>query len=201
VQRSRDILEGILGERVTAYRAPSFSITKRSLWALEILVEEGFCTDSSVFPVHHDRYGIPGAKPRPHQIRTPAGALWEFPPSVARFAGFSVPVGGGGYFRLFPLPWTAYCLARINRTEREPFVFYIHPWELDPEQPRIAASSRLSSWRDYLNLSTTKRKLHGLLPRFSFGRLCDAIEHRWRNNDRAAPVAPEHHVVRDPINR
>ncbi len=122
---------------MTAHRAASFSITRQSLWALEILVEEGFSVDSSVFPIRHDRYGIPDAQPGLHRIATPAGPIWEFPPSVARFAGMNVPVGGGGYFRLFPLWWTAYCLRRINRVERRPVMFYVHPWELDPGQPRI----------------------------------------------------------------
>ncbi|MCD4726621.1 MAG: polysaccharide deacetylase family protein, partial [Pirellulales bacterium] len=96
LRRSRDALQETLGRPVTAYRAASFSITRQSLWALEILVEEGFLVDSSVFPIRHDRYGIPGAEPGPHRLETPAGSLWEFPPSVARLAGMNLPVGGGG---------------------------------------------------------------------------------------------------------
>ena len=103
LRRSRDVLQDAIGQPVTAHRAASFSITKQSLWALEILVEEGFLVDSSIFPVRHDRYGIPGAEPRLHRLTTTAGYLWEFPPSVVRFAGLNVPVGGGGYFRLYPL--------------------------------------------------------------------------------------------------
>ena len=128
-------MEDAVGARVTAHRAASFSITSRSLWALEILVEEGFSVDSSIFPIHHDRYGIPRAEPRLHRLRTPAGELWEFPPSVARMARVNLPVSGGGYFRLFPLFWTRYCLRRINRRERQPFMFYVHPWEIDSQQP------------------------------------------------------------------
>ena len=129
--------------------------------------------DSSVFPVRHDRYGIPGARPEIHRLDTPAGPLWEFPMSVARLAGMKLPVGGGGYFRLYPIDWTIRLLRRINRVERRSFVFYIHPWELDPEQPRLRAGSWLSRARHYLNLASTEKKLDLLLRSFRFGRLCD----------------------------
>jgi polysaccharide deacetylase family protein (PEP-CTERM system associated) len=172
--RSRDLLEDTIGAPVINYRAPSFSITKESLWALEILAEEGFQVDSSIFPIHHDRYGIPGAERNLHRMMTPVGPLWEFPPSVARFAGLNVPVCGGGYFRLYPLPWTLYCLRRINRT-RQPFICYVHPWEVDPGQPRIHAASRISRFRHYVNLGSNEQKLDRLLRRFRFGRVCDVI--------------------------
>jgi polysaccharide deacetylase family protein (PEP-CTERM system associated) len=175
LRRSRGVLEDAIGQRVVAYRAASFSITQQSLWALQIIVEEGFQVDSSVFPIHHDRYGIPGAEPRLHRLETPAGLLWEFPASVARFARLNVPISGGGYFRLFPLPWTVYCLGRINRSERQPFVFHVHPWELDPDQPRIPTRSRLSRWRHYVNLAKNHRKLDGLLRRFRFGPLREVV--------------------------
>ncbi|MBN2580003.1 MAG: sugar transferase [Pirellulales bacterium] len=175
LQRSRDLLQDVIGERITAYRAPSFSITGQSRWALEILVEEGFLVDSSVFPIHHDRYGIPDAAPRPHFLTTEAGPLWEFPPAVVRLAGMNVPVAGGGYFRLYPLAWTLYCLRRINETEQRPFTFYVHPWELDPKQPRIPSAPWLSRFRHYVNLSRNEEKLAGLLQRFHFGRLCDVV--------------------------
>jgi polysaccharide deacetylase family protein (PEP-CTERM system associated) len=178
LRRARDVVEDATGVRVTSYRAPSFSITARSLWALEILAEEGFRVDSSIFPIHHDRYGIPDAEPRLHRLTTAAGPLWEFPPSVARIARMNLPVSGGGYFRLYPLFWTCRCLGRINRREREPFVFYVHPWELDPEQPRIPARSRLSRFRHYVGLKHNERKLDGLLTSFRFGRISDAIEER-----------------------
>ncbi|OHB67887.1 MAG: hypothetical protein A2V70_06090 [Planctomycetes bacterium RBG_13_63_9] len=176
LQQSRDILTDTIGQRITAHRAPSFSITKRSLWALEILVEEGFLVDTSVYPTYHDRYGIPDAEPRIHRITTPAGPLWEFPPSVAKFARLSLPVSGGGYFRLYPLQLTLRLLTRINHKQRRPFMFYVHPWEFDPEQPRIQAGSRMSRARHYVNLASTESKLATLLERFRFGRLCDAIQ-------------------------
>jgi len=176
LQESRDVLADTIGEPVTAYRAASFSITRRSLWALNILAEEGFLFDSSIFPVHHDRYGIPDAERAIHQIATPAGPLWEFPPSVVRFAGLNAPISGGGYFRLYPLNWTLRCLSSANRKLGRPFVFYVHPWELDPHQPRLQAGSRLSRARHYLNLATTEHKLSVLLQEFRFGRLCDFVE-------------------------
>ncbi|MGO9112640.1 MAG: XrtA system polysaccharide deacetylase [Thermoguttaceae bacterium] len=175
LRRSRDVLEDAIGARVTAHRAASFSITARSLWALEILVEEGFCVDSSIFPVRHDRYGIPRAQRRLHRLTTPVGQLWEFPPSVARIARMNLPVSGGGYFRLYPLFWTHYCLGRINRRERQPFVFYIHPWEIDPDQPPIPARSKLSRFRHYVGLGKTEWKLDRLLARFRFGRVGDVV--------------------------
>jgi polysaccharide deacetylase family protein (PEP-CTERM system associated) len=173
--QSQAVLEDIIGRPVTAYRAPSFSITRRSLWALEILAAEGFRYDSSIYPIYHDRYGIPGAKRHIHQINTPSGALWQFPPSVVRFGRMNVPVSGGGYFRLYPLAWTLRSLRGVNR-RAHPFMFYIHPWELDPEQPRLQAGSRLSRTRHYLNLASTERKLEKFLARFRFGALSDAIE-------------------------
>ena len=173
--RSRDVLQDLLGEAVTAFRAPSFSITRHSLWALEILAEEGFRVDSSIFPIRHDRCGIPEAPLHLHQRATPAGPLWEFPLTVFRMARLNVPVGGGGYFRFYPLWLTVRWLRRINRAGR-PFVFYVHPWEIDPEQPRFAAASPISRFRHYVNLSKTENRLDVLLGRFRFGRLCDVLD-------------------------
>jgi polysaccharide deacetylase family protein (PEP-CTERM system associated) len=176
IRLSRQVLEDIIGEPVFIYRAPSFSITEQSRWALDILVEEGFTIDSSIFPIHHDRYGIPGANPFPHQINTSAGTLWEFPPSVVRFAGQNMPVSGGGYFRLFPLSWTVWCLEKIGRSTGQPFIFYVHPWETDPEQPRIFKNASLKSrFRHYINLKNTEHKLDNLLPNFRFGTLSEVI--------------------------
>ena len=173
LRQSRAALEDALGQPVTSHRAPSFSITKRSLWALEILVEEGFQVDSSIFPTYHDRYGIPEAEPRLHRLALPTGSLWEFPPSVAQFGGLNVPIGGG-YFRLYPLAWTLYCIRRIHRLAR-PAMLYVHPWELDPEQPRLQAGSRMARFRHYVNLSRNERKLDALLGKIRFGRVCDVI--------------------------
>ncbi|MDZ7617040.1 MAG: XrtA system polysaccharide deacetylase, partial [Patescibacteria group bacterium] len=175
LRRARAVLEDAVSAPVVAYRAPSFSITKQSQWAFEVLVEEGFQIDSSVFPIHHDRYGIPGAEPRIHRIDTPSGSLWEFPPAVVSLAGMTLPIGGGGYFRLYPLWLTCRGLARINRRERSPFLVYLHPWEVDPGQPRMAGASGLSRFRHYVNLNRTERKLDALLCRFQFGPLGDVV--------------------------
>jgi polysaccharide deacetylase family protein (PEP-CTERM system associated) len=187
LQRSRDVLQDAIGRQVTAYRAASFSITQRSLWALEILVEEGFLVDSSVFPIHHDRYGIPDAEPQLHRLATPAGPLWEFPPSVVRMAGINIPVGGGGYFRLYPWLWTSLCLRRLSRSKREPFMFYVHPWEVDPEQPRISHASRVSRFRHYVNLAGNERKLNTLLGNFRFGPVRDVIRLRTPGDGQESP--------------
>ena len=164
--QSRDVLQNILGTPVRLYRAPSFSITLRSLWALDILVEEGFETDSSIYPTRHDRYGIPGSPKSPHIIQTSSGAIREFPGMTARVAGMTVPVGGGGYLRLTPWRLTARLLRKIRSAGR-PLNVYLHPWEVDVDQPRIAASLK-SRFRHYQNLSTTASKLARMLSQFRF---------------------------------
>jgi polysaccharide deacetylase family protein (PEP-CTERM system associated) len=174
--RARDVLQDILGEAVTAYRAPSFSITGRSLWALDVLIEEGFVHDSSIYPTHHDRYGIPGTPLGPYRVERPGGGLWEFPPPVWRCLGYPLPVGGGGYFRLYPYALTRRGLRAINRDGR-PFAVYLHPWELDPGQPRLAPG-RLRAFRHYLNLHRTEGRLVRLLEDFSFGTLSDSLARR-----------------------
>jgi polysaccharide deacetylase family protein (PEP-CTERM system associated) len=166
------VLEDITGEAVVAFRAPSFSITGRSLWALEILAAEGFRYDSSVFPIRHHRYGIPQAERLPHALRTPAGTLYEFPPSACQFGKLKLPVGGG-YFRLYPAWLTRYCMHRINACY-QPVMFYVHPWEIDPQQPRVGAS-RSSQFRHYVNLNRTETRLHRLLGMFRFGSMTDAL--------------------------
>jgi polysaccharide deacetylase family protein (PEP-CTERM system associated) len=178
----RNALEEITAERVIAYRAPSFSITSRSLWALRILAEHEFSYDSSIFPVHHlpvhhHRYGIPNAKRCPHLITFDGRDLWEFPPSVARRLGLNIPISGGGYFRLYPFWITSRGLRQINEVQREPFMFYIHPWELDPDQPRLSASNR-TRFRHYVGLRSLEQKLTRLLNRFRFGTLSGSIENR-----------------------
>jgi polysaccharide deacetylase family protein (PEP-CTERM system associated) len=174
VRRAQGILQAITGEPVTAYRAPCFSITERSLWALDVLIEEGFRLDSSIYPTRHDRYGIAGARPEPHCIRRSAGTLWEFPLPTRRTLGFPLPVGGGGYFRLYPYWFTARALRAINAAG-QPFVTYLHPWEFDPDQPRFAPS-RLQAFRHYVNLEQTAPRLTALLNDFHFGTLSQALK-------------------------
>jgi polysaccharide deacetylase family protein (PEP-CTERM system associated) len=175
LRQSKQVLEDLIGAPVTAYRAPSFSITQKSLWALEILVEEGFQFSSSIFPVYHDRYGIPEAKPQIHQITTASGSLWEFPPAVLRWGGVNLPVSGGGYFRLYPIAASRFFLGCVNRRLRRPFAFYVHPWELDPDQPRVRAGSVTGRFRHYVNLHSTERKLENILNKFRFGTLTQSI--------------------------
>lgn len=172
--RSREVLEDLTSEKVQSYRAPSFSVTQHSLWALDILLEEGFLLDSSIYPTHHDRYGIPGTPVEPHPIQRPAGTLWEFPAAVWPVLGYPLPIGGGGYFRLYPYALTRRGLSGINQSGR-PFVVYLHPWEFDPEQPRIKAGFT-RSFRHYVGLKKTESRLRQLLRDFRFGTLTQALE-------------------------
>lgn len=165
--RAKGIIEQAAGYAVRGYRAPSYSITRRSLWALEILAEAGFTYDSSIFPITHDTYGIPDAPRAPFRIRTPSGAIVEFPITTFRFrAGPNLPVGGGGYLRLLPFWYTRIGVARAE-AEHLPLLAYIHPWEIDPDQPRLAGRAR-SRFRHYTNLSRTRDRLAALLRLGSF---------------------------------
>lgn len=168
VRRSRALLESIVGGPVIGYRAPSFSITERSRWALDVLIEEGYLYDASIYPIYHDRYGIPDAPRHPHWIERPAGRLLEVPGSTVRMAGVNMPCGGGGYFRLLPYWWTRWAVRHLNEFEQRSAVFYIHPWELDADQPRLPAKA-LSRFRHYHNLSRTEARLRALLSEFRFG--------------------------------
>ena len=161
-------LENIIQQPVKGYRAASYSITPKSTWALDVIAELGFRYDSSIFPVRHDRYGMPGARREPHVLKTPAGhTLVEFPLSTLQAFRYRLPVAGGGYFRLFPYWFTRYALGRINKADRLPFMFYLHPWEIDTNQPRVQAG-RLSRFRHYQNLDRCEQRLVALLKDFSF---------------------------------
>lgn len=163
---SKQMLEDIVSRPVVGYRAASWSITAKSLWALDIIAELGFEYDSSIFPIHHDRYGIPGALQYPGFVESPGGRkLVEFPPSTVSLPGMRLPVAGGGYFRILPYQLTTFGLRRINRQAGQPFIFYLHPWEIDPDQPRFEAS-RLSRFRHYKNLDQTEPRLRKLLREF-----------------------------------
>ncbi len=174
-KRAKELLEDITGSPVTGYRAPSFSITKKSIWALEILEELGFQYDSSIFPVYHDAYGIPDAPRFQHKL--PQADMIEFPPSTHPLFGKNIPVAGGGYFRLFPYWLTKKALARINRVERQPFVFYLHPWEIDPGQPRFEDASLLSRFRHYNNLERTRARFEQLLSDFQFQPMRSGLDY------------------------
>ena len=168
--RSKSLLEDIIQAPVNGYRAASYSITDRSLWAIDVLCEAGFTYDSSIFPVRHDRYGIPGSPEYPYRLDSPNGqALTEFPLSTANILGYRLPVAGGGYFRLYPYRLTKLGLSQINRLGR-PFIFYMHPWEIDPGQPRIVAHW-FSMFRHYNNLKKFEPRLQNLMNDFRFGRV------------------------------
>ncbi len=173
--RAKDLLEDITGSGVDGYRAASYSIVRESLWALDILVELGFAYDSSIFPVRHDRYGIPNAERGPHRMSTPKGkSIVEWPLATAKIWGCRLPVAGGGYFRLLPYWLSRWGLTSINRRELRPFVFYLHPWEIDPAQPRVSASW-LSRFRHYTNLGKCEERLRRLLGEFQFGTARDGL--------------------------
>ena len=191
VKRSKAAIAGACGVEVDAYRAPSFSITSRSEWALDVLIQEGFRIDSSVFPIRHDRYGMPGANPAPHCIQRPAGSLWEVPPSITNVGLLNIPAAGGGYFRFFPERLSQTLQNRVIRRNERPLVFYIHPWEVDPDQPRLPGR-RSSKFRHYCNLHRTEGRLSRMLTRLPFGtlgQLVAAAESRSSHSQTAA-VAP-----------
>ena len=168
-RKSKQLLEDIIQEEVTGYRAASYSITNRSLWALDTLVEEGFEYDSSIFPVRHDRYGIPGATEHPHVLTTPNGSsLVEFPLSTLRILSWRVPMAGGGYFRLYPYFFFKQAVTHIIEKQMQPYIFYLHPWEIDTDQPRVK-SSWFSEFRHYNNLDKCRSRLESLLASFEFG--------------------------------
>ena len=174
-RRSKAILEDILGAPVTGYRAASYSITNQSRWALDILAEQGFTWDSSIFPVHHDRYGMPGTPRWPHRLTTDKGyELAEFPLSTFKLPGYTLPIAGGGFFRLFPYWFSRYGLGSINR-EGRPFVFYLHPWEVDPGQPRLDVKW-FSRFRHYNNLDVCEQRLARLLSDFRFTTMSQVLE-------------------------
>lgn len=184
VRRSKLLLEELTGGPVTAYRAPSFSVVRRSLWALEVLAEEGFEVDSSVFPARHDRYGIADSPTEPHLRETPAGPIWEFPPTVLPLGRMNLPVAGGGYFRLLPTRATVAAFRRVNSTLNRTGMFYIHPWELDPDQPRLPGR-RSARFRHYLNLHSTADKLDRLLGSLRFASVGTVLTD-WRSRQAAS---------------
>ncbi|VAW71559.1 FIG004655: Polysaccharide deacetylase [hydrothermal vent metagenome] len=174
---SKKILEDLTGKAVNGYRAASYSITNKSLWALDILADAGFKYDSSIFPVHHDNYGIPGSPTEPHVLKTPDGHdLIEFPLSTYKLMGQTLPVAGGGYFRLYPYQLSRFFYNSINKKSK-PFVFYLHPWEVDPGQPRVKASW-FSEFRHYNNLHKCESRLKKLLADFSFTTMENVLKNK-----------------------
>ena len=169
VTRAKKVIEDIAGTRVIGYRAPTFSVTRQTEWSLEVLLEAGFRYDSSIFPIVHDRYGIPDAPRFAHRIPIAGtgGVMAELPLSTLSVFGQRLPVAGGGYFRLLPYRLTRLAIRRLNTVEGQPAVVYLHPWELDPHQPRLAVG-RLTWLRHTVNIDTTEDKLRRLLADFRF---------------------------------
>lgn len=178
IRRAKKVTEDICGKKIIGFRAPSFSIIKESIWAFDILIEEGFLYDSSIFPIVHDIYGIPDAHRFPHEISRTSGLIKEFPIStfqikIANF-DYRIPIAGGGYIRLFPLWLIKKAIFHINIKEKQPVVLYFHSWEIDPEQPRIKSSMK-SRFRHYTNLDKTMKKLNNLLSSFKFAPMGEVL--------------------------
>ena len=168
--RAKKLLEDICGERVVGYRAATYSITKQNLWALEVLMDAGFEYDSSIFPIKHDRYGIPNFSREPCEVTIKNKSIKEFPISTIRMFGVNLPVAGGGYFRLYPYMLSKWGLSKVNK-EGLPFVFYLHPWEVDAGQPKIDGITVMTRFRHYVNIEKTEHKLRLLLKDFDLGRI------------------------------
>jgi len=195
VRRAKATLEDAFGGSVKGYRAPSFSIVQPSLWALDVLIEQGYTYDASIFPIRHDRYGIPDAPRHTHVIdrnrrkfarrmferdepprRVFTGgtrSIVEVPAATVRLGNRNLPIAGGGYFRLLPYAWTHWGMARANH-EGTPVVFYIHPWEVDPEQPRLPVG-RVTRWRHYGGLEKTRARLERVLRDFQFNTVAESL--------------------------
>ena len=168
VSNAKDVLEDIIGEPVIGYRAPTYSITDKTIWALEILEDLGFRYDSSIFPIYHDNYGIPDAPRFPYRI--PGSSLVEFPISTLKLGAINIPIAGGGYFRLLPYLLTRLGLKALSSHKR-PFVFYIHPWELNPDTPRVEGMDLLSRFRTYVGIRRSFDRFSRLLRDFPFAPL------------------------------
>ena len=164
------LLEDLAGRAVLGYRAPSFSIGQANLWALDVLHDAGYRYSSSIYPVKHDHYGMPDAPRFAFYPNGPDGLL-ELPVTTAHLFGRNVPAGGGGYFRLLPYAASRWLIAQVNRKDRKPAIFYFHPWEIDPRQPRQHNISAKTRFRHYVNLERTERRLALLMQDFSWGRM------------------------------
>ena len=168
IDSARKLLEDISGVQVTGYRAPSFSIGKKNLWAFDCLAEAGYRYSSSIYPIRHDHYGMPDAPRFMHPVRD---GLLEIPVTTASFFERNWPASGGGYFRLMPYPVSRWLLRRVNQQDGQPAVFYFHPWEIDAEQPRIPGINLKTRFRHYVNLHRTEARIRRLLADFRWGRM------------------------------
>lgn len=175
IRRAKRAVEDASGVEAIGYRAPTYSIVRETLWATDILLEEGYLYDSSIFPIHHDRYGIPDAPRFPWVVtRDSGGELREFPISTVRMLGMNLPFVGGGYLRQFPMWYVRWGMRQLNDRERQPAMVYIHPWELDPDQPRQPVSS-LTRIRHYRNLHRTEERIRRLFGEFAFTKVREVL--------------------------
>jgi len=174
VARTKSILEDAGGVEVRGYRAPSYSIDARNLWALDVLQETGHVYSSSIYPIRHDLYGMPEA-PR-FAFRVRPGGILEIPVTTVQVRGRNLPAGGGGYFRLMPYGLYRWGLRRVNQRDAQPGMFYFHPWEVDPGQPRVAGAPLRSRLRHYTNLGTMEARLKRLLGDFSWRRMDEVFD-------------------------
>lgn len=181
--RARAILEDISGQPIRGYRAPSFSIGPANAWAHDVIAETGHQYSSSVYPVAHDHYGVPDAPRFPYRL---SNGLLEIPPTTVRMGGRNWPLGGGGYFRLLPYTVSAWGLRRVNSVDRQPTMVYFHPWEFDPEQPRVEQASARARFRHYLNLQHTEARIRRLLGDFKWQR----VDVAFASHLDLAPTAP-----------
>jgi polysaccharide deacetylase family protein (PEP-CTERM system associated) len=173
VRRSKEVLEHLTGQAVVGYRAPTFSITRETAWAIDVLAELEMLYDSSIYPVRHDRYGVPAAPRSPFLARGSRSTLLELPPATLRILTMNLPMGGGGYFRLFPLLFTEWALRQTQRNCQPAIAnLYFHPWEFDPEQERLPLGY-LSRFRTYVGIERSRARLTALLSRHRFARAAD----------------------------
>jgi polysaccharide deacetylase family protein (PEP-CTERM system associated) len=168
ISRAKALLEDISGVQVKGYRAPSFSIGEGNLWAFDCLLRAGYRYSSSIYPIAHDHYGMPNAPRQPHEVRP---GLLEVPITTLRFFNRNFPSSGGGYFRLLPYALSRWMLNRVNTVDGQPGIFYFHPWEIDPGQPRIDGISSKTRFRHYVNIGRTEGRLRALLRDFRWGRM------------------------------
>ncbi|APZ43492.1 XrtA system polysaccharide deacetylase [Acidihalobacter ferrooxydans] len=187
IQRSKALLEDISGQQVKGYRAPSYSIGRDNLWALDELSAAGYHYSSSIYPVRHDHYGMPEA---PRFAFSPRdNGLLEIPVSTFVLGGRNYPCGGGGYFRLYPYAVSRWAIRRVNRRDQQPSVFYLHPWEIDPDQPRVDGIGRKTRFRHYLNLDRTEARLARLLRDFHWERMDRVYASALERVSAAPPMA------------
>jgi len=168
IRLAKAVLEDVAGQPVTGYRAPSFSVGPANDWAFDCIALAGYRYSSSIYPIRHDHYGVPDAPRFAHEVRP---GLTEIPVATVRLFGKNLPAGGGGYFRLLPYPISRWSIRRINAVDRMPAMFYFHPWEVDPEQPRVVTPGAKAKFRHYVNLRRMTGRLRSLLSEFRWGRV------------------------------